>query len=69
VLEGPDTRTAYLQRRLMRGGYVLGPIDGIACKKTRAATRAFQLASGLTGEFDPITVARMRAMFQAKAAT
>lgn len=34
VLEGPNTRTAYLQRLLMRGGYVLGPIDGIAGRKT-----------------------------------
>lgn len=70
VLEGPDTRTAYLQRLLMRGGYVLGPIDGIAGKKTRAAVRAFQLASGLdqSGEFDPATVARLRVTFEAKSA-
>ncbi|MCV9960714.1 peptidoglycan-binding domain-containing protein [Pararhizobium sp. BT-229] len=70
VLEGPDTRTAYLQRLLTRGGYVLGPIDGIAGKKTRAAVRAFQLASGLnqSGEFDPPTVARLRAIFEARAA-
>ncbi len=41
VLEGPDTRTAYLQRLLTCGGYVLGLIDGIIGKKTRAAVRAF----------------------------
>ncbi|URK88866.1 peptidoglycan-binding protein [Rhizobium sp. RCAM05350] len=39
-------------------------------KKTRAAISAFQLASGLpeTGEFDAVTVARMRALFETKAA-
>lgn len=70
VLEGPDTRTAYLQRLLMRGGYVLGPIDGIVGRKTTAAIRAFQLASGLaeTGEFDAATVARLRAFFELKTA-
>ncbi|KQT05481.1 peptidoglycan-binding domain-containing protein [Rhizobium sp. Leaf386] len=70
VLEGPDTRTAYLQRLLTCGGYVLGLIDGIIGKKTRAAVRAFQLASGLpeSGEFDTATVSRLRAIFEAKAA-
>jgi N-acetyl-anhydromuramyl-L-alanine amidase AmpD len=70
VLEGPDTRTAYLQRLLVRGGYVLGPIDGIAGKNTMAAIRAFQLASNLaqSGEFDAATVARLRAVFELKTA-
>ncbi|KQT02805.1 hypothetical protein ASG42_25245 [Rhizobium sp. Leaf391] len=70
VLEGPDTRTAYLQRLLTRGGYVLGPIDGIAGNKTCAAVKAFQLASGLdqTGDFDAPTVARLRLIFETKAA-
>ncbi|WP_372353072.1 peptidoglycan-binding protein [Pararhizobium sp. BT-229] len=71
VLDGPDTRTANLRTLLTRGGgYVLGPIDGIAGKKTRAAENAFQLASGLdqSGEFYPPTVARLRAIFEAKAA-
>lgn len=70
VLEGPDTRTAYLQRLLTRGGYVLGPIDGIVGKQTRAAVRAFQLASGLdqSGDFDTATVARLRAIFELKTA-
>lgn len=70
VFDGPDTRTAYLQRLLTRGGYVLGPIDGIAGRKTRAAVRAFQLASGLdqTGEFDPATVAKLRSSFETKMA-
>jgi len=70
VLEGPDTRVAYLQRLLTRGGYVLGPIDGIAGKKTMAAVKAFQLASGLdqSGELDAPTVARLRAIFETKAA-
>ncbi|KQS90284.1 hypothetical protein ASG50_07445 [Rhizobium sp. Leaf386] len=70
VLDGPDTRTAYLQRLLTRGGYVLGPIDGIVGKKTRAAIKAFQFASGLdqTGEFDTPTVARLRSIFETTAA-
>jgi N-acetyl-anhydromuramyl-L-alanine amidase AmpD len=70
VLEGPDTRTAYLQRLLSRGGYAIGPIDGILGKKTRAGIRAFQLASNLdqSGEFDAPTVARLRTIFEAKAA-
>lgn len=70
MLEGPDRRTAYLQRLLMRGGYVFGPADGIVGKKTRVAMRAFQLASGMpeTGEFDPLIVARLRTIFEAKAA-
>lgn len=70
VLEGPDTRTAYLQRLLMRGGYVLGPIDGVLGRKTAAAIRAFQLASGLaeTGKLDAATVARLRAVFELKTA-
>lgn len=70
VLEGPDTRTAYLQRLLTRGGYAIGPIDGIVGKKTRAGMRAFQRASGLdqSGEFDAPTVARLRSIFEAKAA-
>jgi peptidoglycan hydrolase-like protein with peptidoglycan-binding domain len=59
VLEGPDTHTAYLQRLLMRGEHVFGPIDCIAGKRTRAAIPAFHLASDLpeTGEFNPVTVA------------
>lgn len=70
VLEGPDTRNAYLQRLLTRGGYVLGPIDGVVGKKTTAAVKAFQLASGLdqSGEFDAPTVARLRFIFETKAA-
>jgi N-acetyl-anhydromuramyl-L-alanine amidase AmpD len=70
VLEGPDTRTAYLQRLLTRGGYAIGPIDGIAGKKTRAAIRAFQLASNLpqSGDFDAETVARLRVVFELKTA-
>ncbi|MXN46043.1 hypothetical protein GR138_12665 [Shinella kummerowiae] len=70
VLDGPDTRTAYLQRLLTRGRYAIGPIDGIVGKKTRAGIRAFQLASSLdqTGEFDAPTVARLRSIFEAKAA-
>ncbi|KQT05243.1 hypothetical protein ASG50_15260 [Rhizobium sp. Leaf386] len=70
VYDGPDTRTAYLQRLLTRGGYVLGPIDGIAGKKTRTAVKAFQFASGLdqTGDFDAPTVARLRSIFETKAA-
>jgi hypothetical protein len=70
VLEGPDTRTAYLQGLLMRGGDVIGPLDGIVGKKTAAAIRAFQLASNLTrsGEFDAATVARLRVVFELKTA-
>lgn len=70
VLEGPDTRMAYLQRLLMRAGYVLGPIDGIVGKRTRAAVRAFQMASGLdqSGVLDAVTVARLRMIYEAKAA-
>lgn len=70
VLEGPDSRTAYLQRLLARAGYAIGPIDGIIGKKTRAATKAFQLASGLpeTGDFDPGTVTALRALFETQAA-
>lgn len=70
VLEGPDTRDAYLQRLLQRAGYVLGPIDGIIGKKTRAAIRAFQMASGIdeTGEFDAATVGRLRIIHETKAA-
>ncbi|SMD18050.1 peptidoglycan-binding domain-containing protein [Rhizobium sp. RU36D] len=70
VFEGPDSRTAYLQRLLTRAGYVIGPIDGIVGKKTRAATQAFQLASGLpeTGALDAATVAALRNLFEASAA-
>ena len=70
VLEGPDTRDAYLQRLLVRAGYVIGPIDGIIGKKTRKAVRAFQMASGLpeTGDLDAATVARLRALIEVKTA-
>lgn len=63
----PDARNAYLQRLLARAGYAFGPIDGIIGRRTAAALRAFQTASGLpvTGEFDPATVARLRAIFEA----
>ncbi|AUX76425.1 peptidoglycan recognition protein family protein [Sinorhizobium fredii] len=69
VIEGPDTRTAYLQRLLVRDGYALGPIDGIVGRKTRAAIRAFQLASNLpeSGDFDAPTVSKLRLLFEAKA--
>ncbi|WP_455272938.1 peptidoglycan-binding domain-containing protein [Rhizobium herbae] len=48
-----------------RGDYARGPIDGLVGKKTCAAIRAFELASGLakTGEFDLATVARLWAIF------
>lgn len=70
VLEGPDTRNAYLQRLLTRAGFVLGPIDGIVGPKTKAATSAFQASVGLprTGALNPPTVARLRALFEANAA-
>ncbi|MBP0439454.1 peptidoglycan-binding domain-containing protein [Tianweitania sediminis] len=66
VLEGPDTRDAYLQRLLTRAGFVLGPIDGIIGEKTKAATRAFQSSVGLkqTGTLDATTVARLRGLFE-----
>ncbi|PZR78572.1 MAG: hypothetical protein DI537_42040 [Stutzerimonas stutzeri] len=66
VLEGPDTRVAYLQRLLTRAGYVLGPVDGIIGGKTRKAIKAFQLASALpeSGEFDTATVSRLRQIFE-----
>lgn len=70
VLEGPDTRDAYLQRLLVRAGYVIGPIDGIIGKRTRKAVRAFQMASGLpeTGDLDAATVARLRSLIEKAAA-
>lgn len=63
---GPDSRDAYLQRLLARAGYQFGPIDGYIGKRTKAAIRAMQTATGLaiSGAFDVPTVARLRTMFE-----
>lgn len=63
---GPDTRAAYLQRLLVKAGFVIGPVDGIVGNKTRAALKAFQKANGLTdsGAFDQATTARLRALYE-----
>lgn len=67
---GPDARTVYLQKLLLRAGYAIGPADGLIGKKTRDGLKAFQLWAGIeqTGAFDSPTVTRLRAMFEAPAA-
>lgn len=69
VLEGPDTRDAYLQRLLARAGFAFGPIDGIIGPKTATVIKAFQLSVGLpqSGAFDAATVSRLRDLFEAAA--
>lgn len=66
VFQGPDSRYAYLQRLLLRAGYQFGPVDGIAGKKTALAITKYQTANDLppTGEFDEVTVARLRSAFE-----
>ncbi|MBB3979652.1 GH24 family phage-related lysozyme (muramidase) [Rhizobium azooxidifex] len=51
-----------LQRRLLAVGFNLGPADGIAGPKTKAAVRIFQIAEGLPvdGIAGPNTWARLR---------
>jgi peptidoglycan hydrolase-like protein with peptidoglycan-binding domain len=68
--EGPDKRAAYLQKLLRMSGYEFGPVDGIVGPKTEAAIGRFQAAAGLkvTNRFDDATVARLRAMWERKAA-
>jgi len=60
----PDGRDAWLQRLLAGLGYPVGPIDGIVGGATRKAIKLFQDAHGLrkTGNFDKITVAKLRAL-------
>lgn len=67
---GPDTRNAYLQRLLSRAGYQFGPVDGIVGGKTKKAIKAFQSAQKLkqSGAFDAATVARLRELYEGKAA-
>ena len=49
---GPPTagRIRAVQRALIRLGYDPGPVDGAIGSRTRAAIRAFQVASGLTAD-------------------
>lgn len=70
VQTAPDARQVYLQKLLLRAGYVFGPVDGIVGERTAKAIREFQLWSGLTvtGEFDRATVAVLRARFEKAAA-
>lgn len=58
---GPDHGEAESQRLLARAGYAFGPIDGLIGKRTIAAIKAFQIATGLpvTGKFDLRTVTRL----------
>jgi N-acetyl-anhydromuramyl-L-alanine amidase AmpD len=65
-LPRPDDRNLYLQRLLQRAGYSFGAIDGIIGPKTTKALKQFQFWSDIprTGEFDPVTVARLRGMFE-----
>ncbi len=58
-IAGESTRK--LQQRLETAGFQPGPIDGIYGPKTRAAVRAFQVASELpaSGWIDPGTRARL----------
>lgn len=42
-----DATVAAVQRRLARGGYYHGPVDGVIGSGTRAAVRAFERNNGL----------------------
>jgi len=50
-----DATVAAVQRRLARGGYYHGTIDGVIGNGTRAAVRAYERNNGLPvdGEIDP----------------
>lgn len=69
--DGPDERIAWLQKLLHRAGYEFGAIDGIIGPKTRDAIKRFQAAAGFdqTGEFDAVTVKRLREMAEAATVT
>ena len=66
VYQGPDSRTAWLQRLLVRSGHPLGPVDGIIGGNTQAAIMAFQREHNLptSGEFDLKTVATLRSLYE-----
>lgn len=66
--DGPDARTAWLQRLLASLDYSFGPVDGIVGQRTKAAIEAFQTQNGLrvTGAFDQATVYRLRELTDRK---
>lgn len=61
IYEGPDTRTAYLQRLLTKAGFIVVD-DGIVGPKTTAAIKGFQQVYllPLSGKFDTATVKALR---------
>ena len=68
--DAPDLRTTYLQKLLARSGYAFGPCDGYLGPKTAASIRQYQTWAGLpvTGAFDEVTAAHLRARYEKAAA-
>jgi hypothetical protein len=58
----PASSSSGVQGRLRNLGYPVGPIDGVAGARTRAALRDYQRRNGLdeTGEADEATIAHLR---------